>query len=57
MKKIIALLLAAAGALTLCACGKQTPKQTVKVRLNEVTHSVFYAPQYLAIEKGFFKDD
>lgn len=57
MKKIIALLLAAAGALTLCACGKQTPKQTVKVRLNEVTHSVFYAPQYLAIEKGFFKDE
>jgi len=25
-----------------------------KVRLNEVTHSVFYAPQYVAINLGFF---
>jgi len=27
------------------------------VRLNEVTHSIFYAPQYIAIEKGFFNDE
>lgn len=26
----------------------------IKVRLNEVTHSVFYAPQYAAINLGFF---
>lgn len=25
-----------------------------KVTLNEVAHSVFYAPQYVAIEKGYF---
>ena len=25
-----------------------------KVRLNEVAHSIFYAPQYVAIEKGYF---
>jgi ABC-type nitrate/sulfonate/bicarbonate transport systems, periplasmic components len=27
-----------------------------KVKLSEVTHSVFYAPQYVALNKGFFKD-
>lgn len=36
------------------ACGKND--QVTKVRLSEVTHSVFYAPQYVAINKGFFKD-
>ena len=28
-----------------------------KVRLNEVTHSVFYAPMYVAINEGFFADE
>ena len=27
-----------------------------KVTLNEVAHSVFYAPQYVAIEKGYFAE-
>ena len=27
-----------------------------KIQVNEVTRSVFYAPQYVAISKGFFKD-
>lgn len=27
-----------------------------KVTLNEVAHSVFYAPMYVAIEEGYFKD-
>jgi NitT/TauT family transport system substrate-binding protein len=27
------------------------------VRLNEVVHSIFYAPQYVAIEKGFFEEE
>ncbi len=27
------------------------------VRLNEVTHSVFYAPLYVAIENGFFEEE
>ena len=29
----------------------------VKITLNEVAHSVFYAPLYVAIEKGYFKDE
>ena len=28
-----------------------------EVSVNEVTHSVFYAPQYVAINKGFFEDE
>lgn len=38
----------------LCACGAN--EQKTKVVLSEVTHSVFYAPQYVAINKGFFSD-
>lgn len=29
----------------------------VKITLNEVAHSVFYAPLYVAIEKGYFKSE
>lgn len=28
-----------------------------EVRLNEVVHSIFYAPQYVALEKGFFEEE
>lgn len=28
-----------------------------KITVSEVTHSVFYAPQYIAMELGFFKDE
>ncbi len=28
-----------------------------KIRLAEVTHSIFYAPMYVAINKGYFKDE
>jgi len=31
--------------------------EKVTVRLNEVTRSVFYAPQYVAISQGFFEDE
>lgn len=57
MKKFLAVLSAVLLLASLCACGSAGTKQTVTVRLNEVTHSVFYAPQYLAMEKGFFRDE
>jgi NitT/TauT family transport system substrate-binding protein len=40
----------------LTACGE---KEDVvqKVRVAEVTRSIFYAPEYVAIEKGFFKEE
>jgi len=41
---------------TLAACGKET-SNLEKVRIAEVTRSIFYAPQYVAIEKGFFEEE
>ncbi|AXN41708.1 ABC transporter substrate-binding protein [Peribacillus butanolivorans] len=42
--------------IPLGACGSKE-KETTKVRVAEVTRSLFYTPQYVAIEKGFFKDE
>ncbi|MDQ0196918.1 ABC transporter substrate-binding protein [Neobacillus ginsengisoli] len=46
---------------SLAACNTNTnnskTKKLVKVRLAEVTRSIFYAPEYVALEKGFFKDE
>lgn len=56
-KKILALtLIACIFTLCLCGCGKKDGELT-KVTLNEVAHSIFYAPQYVAIELGYFKDE
>lgn len=56
MKKMCSLLLALVLVLALlCSCGKTEAVTTV--RLNEVTHSVFYAPQYVAMKQGFFKEE
>ncbi|PYG87837.1 NitT/TauT family transport system substrate-binding protein [Ruminiclostridium sufflavum DSM 19573] len=54
MKKIcLVLALLFCMSFMLGACG--TDDKMIKVRLSEVTHSVFYAPQYIAINKGFFE--
>lgn len=39
----------------LSGCGKE--KNLTTIRLNEVAHSIFYAPQYVAIEKGYFEEE
>ncbi len=56
MKKWIAC--AVVCALALCGCGCQ-PKDadTTVIRLNEVTHSVFYAPLYAAMGLGYFEQE
>ena len=55
MKKLLTFLLAVLMIVpVLCACGQ---KNTTVVRLNEVTHSVFYAPQYVALAQGYFLDE
>ncbi|WP_407984615.1 ABC transporter substrate-binding protein [Pradoshia eiseniae] len=44
--------------LAACKDNGEEKKETVKpVRVAEVTRSIFYAPQYAAIEKGFFKEE
>lgn len=41
-----------------CLAGCEGSKHHLKkVRLNEVAHSIFYAPQYVAIEKGYFEKE
>ncbi|WP_409302293.1 ABC transporter substrate-binding protein [Peribacillus sp. SCS-155] len=42
-------------AIPLSACSKK--EELKKVRIAEVTRSIFYAPQYVAIEQGFFKEE
>lgn len=44
--------------LTIAACNntnKTDTEKVEKVRLVEVTRSIFYAPEYVAIAKGFLK--
>ena len=59
LKKTASLLLAGillAGSLA--GCGKTADKSESKtVTLNEVAHSIFYAPMYVAIEEGYFKEE
>ena len=41
-----------------CLKKKETEeKKLVSVTLNEVAHSIFYAPMYVAIEEGYFEDE
>lgn len=35
---------------------KKTTDDTTKIKVSEVTRSVFYAPQYVAINNGYFKN-
>lgn len=58
MKRWISLCLAGLLCLT-TGCGKQgTPASgLIPVTLNEVAHSIFYAPQYVAIENGYFEEE
>ncbi len=56
MKRIATILSAALVLIaSLAGCGQQETLD--KVRVCEVTHSIFYAPQYAAIELGFFEEE
>lgn len=60
MKKHIvsAVLIFSLFACLLSGCGSKTAAENLKkVTLNEVAHSIFYAPQYAAIELGYFTDE
>ena len=67
MKKRRWICLALTAALTigmLAGCGQKKDlsdggekKELQKVTLNEVAHSIFYAPMYVAIEEGYFREE
>jgi NitT/TauT family transport system substrate-binding protein len=57
--KLLSLILSALMVVTLFSgCGKKEVenKELVKIRLNEVVRSIFYAPMYAAINQSFFKE-
>lgn len=58
MKKKLLLLAAVTVllALTCIGCKKESDTLT-KVTLNEVAHSIFFAPQYVAIQEGYFAEE
>ncbi|MEE1315416.1 MAG: ABC transporter substrate-binding protein [Faecalimonas sp.] len=48
------------GSLCACTASEETngeTKKATKLVLNEVAHSIFYAPMYVAIEEGYFADE
>ena len=61
MKKIIILLLTILVFSFLCftifSSKKEEENGLKKVKVAEVAHSIFYVPQYIAIKKGFFKEE
>lgn len=57
MKKIISILTAFVFCLLCFTACKKDDSGLIKIRLNEVTHSIFYAPLYLAINLGFMEDE
>lgn len=52
---IFSLLSLSLGILTACSTTKDST--LTKVTLNEVAHSIFYAPMYVAIEEGYFTEE
>ena len=61
MKKIIItvllVLMLAIAAIVIATNKTNKNSNLTKLKVAEVTHSIFYAPQYLAIEKGYFKEE
>ena len=66
-RKLVAFVLSAAMLVTgMVGCGSDekpvegdtgSTREITKVVLNEVAHSIFYAPMYAAIENGYFKEE
>jgi len=55
--KIISFILLLTITLSIIITGCQKKEELRKIRLVEVTHSLFYTPQYVAIGLGFFEEE
>lgn len=64
-QSVAGILLTALFVCMMTGCGSKTPvagekvsgQEATKVVLNEVAHSIFYAPMYVAIEEGYFAEE
>ena len=63
MKRIISYLLFCL-LIFICACSvlfqinkKEEKVKLTKLKVSEVAHTIFYAPMYVAIENGYFKEE
>lgn len=59
MKKLISMLMIMilSTMMLLSGCKSDEGNTLTKVTLNEVAHSIFYAPMYVAIEEGYFEEE
>ena len=61
MKKITIILsslfLIVCSCLFVVGCEKKDSNNLTKIKVAEVTHSIFYAPLYVALENGYFEDN
>lgn len=57
MKKLLSVLLVAVLLFSCFGCSKENTDGLTEVTLNEVAHSIFYAPMYVAIEEGYFEEE
>lgn len=57
MKKLLSLVLSLVLVTMMLLSGCSSKSNLTSITLNEVAHSIFYAPQYVAIEEGYFEDE
>ena len=58
IRRLVVFVLCIVMAFMIIGCQEKAPGKTMdKIILNEVTHSVFYAPMYAAISLGYFEEE
>ncbi len=57
MKRKLICVLAIITLLSTILSGCKSNEGLTKITVNEVAHSIFYAPMYVAIEKDYFKEE
>ena len=58
MKKFISLfMITLISTMLFTGCSSKNDSSLTEITLNEVAHSIFYAPMYVAIEEGYFAEE